>query len=67
MSQRPRVLIESGVEPDRAAREAGRHRRRRVHGPWAPSLSGVVTLLARGCALVLLVRATWHPQGCPLG
>jgi len=53
MSQRPRVLIELGVELDRAAREAGRHRRRRVRGPWVPSLSGVVTLLAGVCALAV--------------
>ena len=43
MSQRPRVLIELGVELDRAARDAGRRRRIRLPAARLPSFSGVVT------------------------
>jgi hypothetical protein len=53
MSQRPGVLIELGVELDRAAREAGRRRRIRVPAAPLPSLSGVATFLAVGCTLAV--------------
>lgn len=53
MSQRPRVLIELGVELDRAARDAGRRRQIRLPAARLPSLSGVATILAVGCTVAV--------------
>jgi hypothetical protein len=53
MSQRPRVLIELGVELERAARDAGRRRRIRLPAARLPSLGGVTTVVAVGCAVAV--------------
>lgn len=53
MNQRPRVLIELGVELDRAARNATSHRRRRLRWAPTPTLNNVVAFLAVSCALAV--------------
>lgn len=52
MNQRPRVLMELGVELDRAARNATSRRQRRRWVP-IPPLSKVVAFLAVGCTLAV--------------
>ena len=53
MSQRPRGLIELGVELDRAARDPGRRRRIRLPAARLPSLSGIATVMAVGCTVAV--------------